>query len=142
LVYCFGDRKPVANFTFEKVNEKGNYAFNGSLSYDEYGEMEYIWEFGDGEEGRGIFVEHAYKKSGIYNVTLKVVDDEGSISECVKMINVEVKNDKDVKDSSGEVFSNEDLLVLMLLLSGLVAVVGILLFDNMRRTKREMRKGK
>ncbi|MEM2900170.1 MAG: PQQ-binding-like beta-propeller repeat protein [Thermoplasmata archaeon] len=142
LVYCFGDRKPVANFTFEKVNEKGKYAFNGSVSYDEYGEMEYIWEFGDGEEGKGVFVEHAYKKSGIYNVTLKVVDDEGSISECVKMVNVEIKNVKDTKEGSRGIFSNENLLVLILLLCGLVAVVGILLFDNMRRTKREVRKEK
>ena len=39
---------------------------------------DYRWDFGDGEEGTGAQVEHAYDKPGTYSVVLRVKDAEGA----------------------------------------------------------------
>ena len=68
--------------------------FDASESADPDGEIvEYIWDFGDGTLGAGMFVEHIYTSAGgqgkAYKVTLTVVDDDGvsdSISRDVQVI--------------------------------------------------------
>ena len=32
----------------------------------------YTWDFGDGETGEGVFVQHQYKQPGNYQVSLQV----------------------------------------------------------------------
>ena len=55
--------------------------FDASSSYDPDGKLvAFVWDFGDGEKAFGKIVYHAYKKEGVYNVTLKVTDDKGFCS--------------------------------------------------------------
>jgi len=142
LVYCFGDRLPVANFTFECVNEKnGKYKFNASLSSDESGELEYVWDFGDGNctSGKVVeeVVEYEYKKNGSYNVTLKVIDDEGSVAECIKtiVVNIKAESKTETNESSKDGFSNDELMLFMVFVLVLVGVVAVFLSEVFWRKK-------
>jgi PKD repeat protein len=50
--------------------------FNGSQSYDSDGTIvEYLWDFGDGHIGNGEIVTHEYNNEGIYDLSLKVSDN-------------------------------------------------------------------
>ena len=52
--------------------------FDGSKSIDADGDnLTYRWDFGDGETAEGAKVSHAYKKLGVYKVSLTVTDDSG-----------------------------------------------------------------
>jgi PKD repeat protein len=52
--------------------------FDGSKSNDADGDkLTYKWDFGDGNTAEGVKVKHAYKKLGVYKVTLIVTDDSG-----------------------------------------------------------------
>ncbi|HPF41474.1 MAG TPA: PKD domain-containing protein [Phycisphaerae bacterium] len=52
--------------------------FVGTGSSDPDGEIvSFEWNFGDGSEGAGQVVTHAYTRSGRYSVRLKVTDDRG-----------------------------------------------------------------
>jgi PKD repeat protein len=54
-------------------------AFDASGSEDKDGTIRrYTWEFGDGGSAEGVFVRHAYKKSGDYRAMLVVEDESGS----------------------------------------------------------------
>ncbi|MCE2393793.1 PKD domain-containing protein [Candidatus Poribacteria bacterium] len=49
---------------------------NGASSQDDSGIRTYVWRFGDGSSAeRKETVEHVYKQSGTYTVTLTVTDD-------------------------------------------------------------------
>jgi PKD repeat protein len=37
----------------------------------------YNWDFGDGQEGEGVLIEHSYSQSGKYQVTLTIIDEYG-----------------------------------------------------------------
>jgi large repetitive protein len=78
------NRPPIANAGLNLaccVNEK-NY-FDASSSTDPDGDrLTYSWDFGDGQKGDGVKVDHAYQKPGIYNVILTVDDNSGT--ECSK----------------------------------------------------------
>ncbi len=54
--------------------------FDGTGSYDQDGSIiEYEWYFGDGSpKGYGETTNHTYSAAGIYNVTLKVTDNNGA----------------------------------------------------------------
>jgi hypothetical protein len=54
--------------------------FDGTGSYDQDGSIiEYEWDFGDGSpKGYGETTDHTYSAAGIYNVTLKVTDNNGA----------------------------------------------------------------
>ena len=80
-LYCFGDKDPVANFTYTPVNPKTNeeVMFNASLSSDTVGNIvNYTWDFGDDTIGYDEFVMHKYDYPDEYTVTLTVTDDEGT----------------------------------------------------------------
>ncbi len=52
--------------------------FDGSASSDADGSiLDYRWDFGDGQVGDRLTVDHAYHKPGAYTVTLEVTDDSG-----------------------------------------------------------------
>jgi len=54
--------------------------FNGSRSYDSDGTIiNWNWNFDDGNNDTGEIVTYAYSIPGIYNVTLKVTDDQGAV---------------------------------------------------------------
>jgi len=77
----FINEPPVASFTesAETVYTEEVIVFNASESYDPDGNItSYFWDFGDGTNGTGAVVEHAYADDGVYNVTLTVTDDLGA----------------------------------------------------------------
>lgn len=52
--------------------------FNASASYDSDGEIvSYSWNFGDDARGSGMTTSHIYNRTGVFNVTLLVTDDNG-----------------------------------------------------------------
>lgn len=55
--------------------------FSAATSTDPDGQItSYVWNFGDGAQGNGIFTEHEYTKKGSFVVTLTVTDDKGASS--------------------------------------------------------------
>ena len=51
--------------------------FDGSQSFDQDGYIkDWSWDFGDGTQGNGEIVTHAYSNSGTYSVTLTVTDNK------------------------------------------------------------------
>ena len=55
--------------------------FSAATSTDPDGQIvSYVWNFGDGAQGNGIFAEHEYTKKGSFVVTLTVTDDKGASS--------------------------------------------------------------
>lgn len=72
---------PVANFTYSPINPSvGQTAsFDASGSYDADGEIvSYTWDFGNGSNGAGKIVTHAYDSANSYQVTLTVTDNDGA----------------------------------------------------------------
>ncbi|NIN33954.1 MAG: PKD domain-containing protein, partial [Gammaproteobacteria bacterium] len=72
---------PVASFTESAVTvyTSESIVFNASASYDPDGVVVgYLWIFGDGSNGTGVVVSHAYADDGNYTVTLTITDDDGS----------------------------------------------------------------
>ena len=53
--------------------------FDASNSFDPDGRIiNYLWKFGDGETGFGSNTSHTYTSSGVYIVSLTVIDDKGA----------------------------------------------------------------
>lgn len=64
-------------------------SFDGSESTDTDGAViEYFWDFGDGENENGAFVDHTYLEIGNYIVTLTVTDNEGATDQAQVIISV------------------------------------------------------
>ena len=75
------NRAPVASFTetAEVVDTEETISFDASDSSDPDGTIvDYLWDFGDGTEGSGVSVQHAYSQDGTYTVTLTVTDNDGA----------------------------------------------------------------
>lgn len=70
---------PVASIQAkERIPIENEVTFDASASYDPDGEIvEYLWDFGDGNTGRGKYASHTYSEAGNYQVQLKVRDDSG-----------------------------------------------------------------
>ncbi|EGV31925.1 PKD domain containing protein [Thiorhodococcus drewsii AZ1] len=45
----------------------------------------FIWDFGDGRQGRGERLEHRYAEPGLYQVTLTVIDDSGRVMDRARL---------------------------------------------------------
>ncbi len=76
-----------------EVYEGEDVIFDGRNSSDTPSDMpdlKYIWDFGDNSTSEGIITNHTYLKKGEYNVTLKVMDDDGEFS--ISKIRVFVRN--------------------------------------------------
>jgi len=73
-----------------------NISFDGSSSYDTDGIVtEYIWDFGDGTTGNGINLIHIYITSGLYNITLTVVDNDGLTNSDRTTVTILPDSDRD-----------------------------------------------
>lgn len=59
----------------------------------------YLWDFGDGEEGTGPTVSHAYSQAGTYTVTLTVTDNAGASASDSLTVTVEEPNEPPVADA-------------------------------------------
>lgn len=63
--------------------------FDASESYDPDGVIvSYAWNFGDGQNGNGVIITHAYRSFGSYLVTLTVSDDKGAAAQATITIRV------------------------------------------------------
>jgi PKD repeat protein len=82
----------VAAFTFSPVTPEVLQVvnFNASTSTPGTGRtiVAYNWDFGDGVKKTGITSTHDYTPSGIYLVTLTVIDDQGKPTSTSQSITV------------------------------------------------------
>lgn len=75
------NKSPIANIsvTNNTIEQNTTVNFDASESTDSDGTIvEYTWNFGDGTEGTGMTVNHAFENSGSYIVVLTVYDDDGA----------------------------------------------------------------
>jgi len=75
------DFPPYANAGPDRtVNEDDIVYFDASYSNDSISDKDsltYFWDFGDGTTGNGISTAHVYAEKGVFNIQLKVTDDDG-----------------------------------------------------------------
>lgn len=81
------DTAPVAEFGTQAADGLV-VTFDGSLSSDDHGIVEYAWDFGDGTTAAGALVEHRFAGPGTYVVALRVTDSNGQTGE--KALGVDV----------------------------------------------------
>jgi len=95
--------------------------FDGSASYDQYYRITgYFWDF-DGDsviDSREAVIEHSYWEPGEYNVSLKVVNEEGAIGTASIILKVYTNNEKDMERYEDSLFlirdnegSNEEIIL-------------------------------
>jgi len=105
------NRPPVASFTesAETVYTNMVIHFNASDSYDPDGSIvSYSWDFGDGNTGTGVLIDHAYVDNGTYTVTLTVTDDDGETDTAMSVKTVLNRSPVAVIIESAEtVYTNE-----------------------------------
>jgi PKD repeat protein len=81
---------PTAVIETYLISKDGrSYRFDGSKSTDPDGQIvSYDWNFGDGNTGMGMVVEHHYTATGHYSATLTVTDNRGATGSASKEIQV------------------------------------------------------
>ncbi|MCP4091768.1 MAG: PKD domain-containing protein, partial [Gammaproteobacteria bacterium] len=97
---------PVASTGDYSVDESSANAglwtvnFNGSLSTDDNGLCDYVWDFGDGTTGTGVSPSHQYSAAGDYTGTLTVRDHALQSHQVSFTVQV-AANDPPVSDDGG-----------------------------------------
>lgn len=96
--------KPVANAGgpySSSVNEE--ILFDGSSSYDDGIIVDFNWDFGDGNTGKGESKLYSYSIPGNYSIILTVTDEDGNISTDTTYVNIihSVNNEGEIEGSSG-----------------------------------------
>jgi PKD repeat protein len=81
-------------------------AFDASSSTDPDGTIaEYAWDFGDGNQAKGVKTTHRYQSPGAYGVTLRVTDnssvanDSGEVQQTVRVNNPPVADGGPARDA-------------------------------------------
>ena len=85
--------------------------FDASQSKDKRGRViDYEWDFGDGYSGKRISIKHQYLESGIYNVTLVVINDKGIKNSSFINVDVSPKVEPEFKQARvGDLLINMDI---------------------------------
>jgi len=97
---------PVANAGNDKAEAVNvSVHFDASNSYDNVRIVSYEWDFGDGNTGTGMSINHTYSSVGNYTVTLTVRDAKNNIDS--KSIIVQVLTDTD-RDRIADRFDDDD----------------------------------
>jgi parallel beta-helix repeat protein len=97
---------PVANAGNDKAEAVNvSVHFDASNSYDNVGIVSYEWDFGDGNTGTGLSINHTYSSIGNCTVTLTVRDAKNNIDS--KSIIVQVLTDTD-RDRIADRFDDDD----------------------------------
>lgn len=81
------DMPPVADFSWSATYLV--VSFDGTLSSDDFGIVDYAWAFGDGMTGSGDKPTHTYAAAGTYAVTLTVTDSSAQTDSVSKDVTVE-----------------------------------------------------
>jgi PKD repeat protein len=82
---------PSASFTYTPSTGQAplRVAFDASASSDPDGQViRYDWDFGDGQTGSGVVVEHTYANAATFAVRLTVTDNDGAKSSVSQTLNV------------------------------------------------------
>lgn len=84
---------PTARFTSSQARPLvlGHVRFSAASSADPDAGVKvasYAWSFGDGGSGAGVRVVHAYRRAGIYNVTLTVTNSLGLTARTVHRVTI------------------------------------------------------
>jgi PKD repeat protein len=82
---------PTANFNYllEKCIVNKDITFDASVSSDSDGSIaSFEWDFGDGAISQSKIVTHRFLRTGSYNVTLTVTDNEGGSGSITKKITI------------------------------------------------------
>jgi parallel beta-helix repeat protein len=98
IIQSKSNRPPVAVLNGNFVGSIGKpITFDGSGSYDPDSGDTIVtnWDFGDGDNGSGMVLNHIYEESGNYTITLTVTDMEGESDSSVTyaLIKVEKKEE-------------------------------------------------
>ena len=91
VLTIFVNKPPITIVTISEdtiyLGEK--ISFDASESYDLDGEIEfYLWNFDDGFTSNQAVYEHEYRNSGIYNVSLIIIDNSNEITTTYYVIEV------------------------------------------------------
>lgn len=85
------NKGPVPTINVAKTDIKTGelVTFNALKSKDPDGQItKYEWNFGDGTSDNGVIIDHVFKKSGDYLVTLKTTDDKDETREMQLQVKV------------------------------------------------------
>jgi parallel beta-helix repeat protein len=102
LIFPWGANPPVASFTFSVDDVTAT--FDASSSYDRDGTIVlYHWDFGDGTQENGVFVDHTYSIYEIYTVTLTVTDNDGKTGILSQSVTLEDHIPPEIQDYTGTI---------------------------------------
>ncbi|MFC1715606.1 PKD domain-containing protein [Candidatus Poribacteria bacterium] len=95
---------PIADAGPDQIVDPGEtVAFDASRSSDRDGKIiSYKWNFGDGTEGEGKQITHAYEKPGSYEVRLSVFDNSAIPSGTVEDVLVVIVNAPPVAEAGSD----------------------------------------
>ena len=91
ILNIFVNKPPTANVTISKTTIMlgESIIFDATDSYDLDGDIDfYYWNFDDGRTSNQMVKEHTYSDSGIFNVSLKLIDNLNDISTTYYIIEV------------------------------------------------------
>jgi len=91
ILSIFVNKPPIAVVEISKLTIMlgETITFDASDSYDVDGDVEFFyWNFDDGYTSNQALAEHEYKNSGLYNVSLKIIDDLNDITTIYYTIEV------------------------------------------------------
>jgi len=127
---------PVAeiNVMEDDLLSNKSIVFDASESFDIDGVIiNYTWDFGDGNTGYGINIDHIYDTPGEYTVTLTVVDNKGNTYSSTKTIRIDAQTKKsNIEESSNiQIFDKDfQILVIPLLISIVVLLIIVIAFKE------------
>jgi len=83
---------PTASFTVTDVSGAPlSKTLNASASKDKDGSIKsFSWDFGDGQTGEGMSIQHDYSVGGQYDVVLTVTDNRGATATATKSVSATV----------------------------------------------------
>jgi len=149
------DRPINNNFTVTQPDDdKINVTFTAVEAEDvDDIELIYLWDFGDGEKGEGLEVEHTFKKreqETEYTVTLVISDGEDESEPCSKTVIIPALESSDGTDGKDGNDHNEtdgidgddsenvnpnSLFIIVFILS--IIIITVVLFFIMKKKKEE-----
>ncbi|TWI51602.1 GH18 family chitinase [Pseudoduganella flava] len=88
-VTVVGNLAPVAAASTRPVSGKLAIEFDAAASTDSDGSIaRYVWNFGDGTSGTGVYASHTYAQAGHYTATLTVTDNLGKTASLALPVDV------------------------------------------------------
>ncbi|UCG69025.1 MAG: PKD domain-containing protein, partial [Thermoplasmata archaeon] len=115
---------PIANFTYETEQLLVRVDASESVDLNGKGITDYIWDWGDGTNSSGSETTHFYNQSGTYDITLKVINEDGQGNKTTKSVTVSEMEE-------------EFNVCLPLLLVVVVAIVAAVAYRFAMKQKRE-----